>query len=145
MPILDYDDELTTNGGQTMDGAAAIGTKVKDAGKARDWGAGEVITPYVKLTSDADSDVVTSMTFDFIGADNAALSTNPVVLSTKTVLKAALVKNSIHVMPPLAAGSNKQFFGVKFTPTGGNQASGAKFKAGLISRDGRPQDGTNFM
>ncbi len=144
-PILDYDDEFTTAGGQPMAGAAAIGTKVKDAGAARDWGAGEPIIPYVHLTGDADSDVVTSMQFDFIAADSVDLATNPVVLATKTVLKAALVKNSLHAMPALAAGSKKRYLGWKFTPIGGNQASAAKAKAGLISADGRPQDGVNYL
>jgi hypothetical protein len=144
--ILDYDDELTTAGGQNMDGAASIGTKVKDAGKARDWGAGQDITPYMRVTSTADSDVATSMQVDFIGADNAALTTNPVVLSTKTILKAALTKNSVHRFPPLASGSNKQFFGVKFTPAGGNQASGAKAICGLMSDpDSGAQDGVNYL
>jgi hypothetical protein len=145
MPILDYDDEFTTASGQTMDGAAAIGTKVKNAGKARDWGSGEPVYPYARVTSDADSDVVTSMTFDVIAADNALLTTNPVVLSTVSVLKAALVKNALIQFPPLKGGSNKQYLGFKFTPVGGNQASGAKIVAGLISKSARPQDGVNSL
>jgi hypothetical protein len=144
MPILDYDDEFTTAGGQSMDGAAAIGTRVKNAGAAKDWGAGEPLTPYVRVLG-ADSDVVTSMQFDFIGADNAALTLNPVVLSTKTVLKAALLTNSLHRMPRLLGGSNKQYLGVKFTPAGGNQANGAKFTAGLIPESARPEDGVSYL
>jgi hypothetical protein len=144
--ILDYDDELTTAGGQNMDGAASIGTKVKDAGKARDWGAGADVTPYMRITSAADSDVTTSFTVDFIGADDVALTSNPVVLSTKSILKAALTKNTVHRFPPLASGSNKRYFGVKFTPVGGNQASGAKAIVGLMSDpDSGAQDGVNFL
>lgn len=143
--ILDYDDELTTTGGQNMDGAASIGTKVKDAGAARDWGSGEPLTPYMRVTSAADSDVTTSMQVDFLGADNAALTSNPVVLSTKTILKAALTKNSLHAFPPLLPGSNKRHFGVKFTPNGGNQTNGAKAICGLVPNSARPADGVNSL
>jgi hypothetical protein len=141
--ILDYDDELTTAAGQAVT-ATAIGTKVKDAGAARDWGAGESVTPYARVTATAASNPTTSMQIDFIGADNAALTTNPVVLSTKTILAAALLASSVHSFPPLLAGSNKRYFGVKFTPVGGNATTGA-FVAGLVDRTARPQDGVNFL
>jgi hypothetical protein len=145
MPVLDYDDELATAAGQNMNGAAAIGTKVKDAGAARDWGAGEPLVPYVRVTNDADSDVVTSMTFDFIASSTADLTGTPVVLSTISVLKAALVKNSLHACPPLKAGSPRRYLGWRFTPVGGNQASGARAVVGFMDKDGRPQDGVNAL
>lgn len=144
MPIQDYDLELTTAGGQAFTGAAAVGTRVKNAGAAKDWGAGTLIFPWVKMTSDADSDVGTSMTFDLIAADDEALNTNPVVLSTVTVLKAALLKSTIHRMPPLKGGVQKQYLGFKFTPTGGNATTG-KGKCFLTTESNLAEDGVNYM
>ena len=143
MPILDYDDEFTTAGGQAIT-AAAIGTKVKDGRTAKDWGAGEPLYPYARVTGTAASNPTTSMTITVEGADNAALSSNAVVLSTSTVLAAALTANSLHKMPPLLAGSNKRNLGMRFTPNGGNATTGS-FIGGLIDKNGRPQDGVNFL
>jgi hypothetical protein len=143
MPVLDYDDEFTTAGGQAIT-AAAIGTKVKNAGAARDGGAGESVVPYARVTSTAASNPTTSMTIDVIGADDAALTSNPVVLSTKSVLAAALGANTLHSLPRLLPGTNKRYLGIKFTPVGGNATTGA-FVAGLVSESARPQDGVNNL
>lgn len=142
-PILDYDDEMTTAGGQAVT-AAAIGTRVKDGLGAKDWGAGEELVPYARVTGTAASNPTTSMTIEIIGADNAALTTNPVTLSSVTKLTAALTANSLHAMPPLAAGSKKRYLGCKFTPNGGSATTGY-WKVGFIPRRGRPQDGVNAL
>lgn len=136
--ILDYDDEFTTSGGQAVT-AAAIGTKVKDATNARDWGAGQEIAAYARVTSTAASNPTTSMTIDVIGADNAALTTNPVVLATITVLAAALTANSVHNVGVLKAGAKKQYLGCKFTPNGGDATTG-KFVCGLVGEGARTQN-----
>jgi hypothetical protein len=143
MPILDYDDELTTAGGQAVT-AAAIGTRVKDGGAAKDWGSGEELYAYARVTGDAASNPTTSMTIDIVGADNAALTTNPVVLATATVPVAALTANSLHRLGCLKGGSNKRYLGVRFTPNGGDATTG-KIKVGLIPESARPQDGVNFL
>jgi hypothetical protein len=143
MPILDYDNEFTTAAGQAIT-AAAIGTKVLDAGAARDWGSGESVVPYARVTSTAASNPTTSMTIDIVGSDTAALTSNPVILSTITVLAAALLANTLHPMPPLKPGANKRYLGVSFTPNGGNASTG-KFVVGLIDRSARPQDGVNNL
>jgi hypothetical protein len=143
--ILDYDNEFTTLAGLAVT-AAAIGTKVNDAGSGytRDWAAGEPVAAYARVTGAAASNPTTSMTIDIIAADNAALTTNPVVLSTVTVLAAALVANSVHALPLLKAGANKRYLGCKFTPNGGNATTGS-FICGLVPAEGRPQDGVNFL
>lgn len=143
MPILDYDDEFTTKDGQAIT-AAAIGTKQKDALKARDWGAAICAVPYARVTGTAASNPTTSMQIDVIAADDAVLTGNPVVLSTKTVLAAALVANSVHNLPRLLAGTKRRFLGMKFTPIGGNATTGA-FIGGLIHDSARPQDGVNYL
>ncbi len=136
--ILDYDDEFTTAGGQAVT-EAAIGTKVKDALAARDWGSGTSVAAYARVTSAAASNPATSMTIDIIGADNAALDSNPVVLATTTVLAAALTASSLHRIGILKAGSSKRYLGCKFTPNGGNASTG-KFICSLVQDGARPQN-----
>jgi hypothetical protein len=151
MPILDYADEFTTKDGQAVT-AAAIGTKVKDAGAGRtaaatptrDWGSGTPLVAYARVTGAAASNPITSMTIEIIAADNAALTTNPVVLASTSVLAAALTANSLHRIGALKAGSPKRYLGCKFTPVGGNATTGA-FICGLIDEKGRPQDGANYL
>jgi len=141
--LLDQDNEFTTVGGQAVT-AAAIGTRVEDGGQPVDWGSGEEIHPYARVTGTAASNPTTSMTIDIVGADNAALTTNPVVLSTVTVLTAALAANSLHRMPALLPGTSKRYLGAKFTPNGGNATTGA-YVVGLVDRLGRPCDGVNCL
>lgn len=141
--IVDQGDEFTTAGGEAFT-AAALGTgNVFDAGNAVDWGAGEPLYPYVRVTHDAAFNPTTSATFEIIAADNAALSSNPVTLSTRTVLTASLTADSLHQMPPLLSGSSKRYLGFKCTPNGGNATTG-KLIAGLVDKNGRPQ-AVNFL
>lgn len=139
--ILDYDNELTTAGGQAVT-ANSIGTKVLDGNKAKDWGAGEPVIPFVRIPEAFNN--LTSLQIDFVGADNAALTTNAVVLATKTILLAALTVNSLHAFGSLAAGANKRYFGVKFTVSGTAPTLG-KVIAGLTQVDQRPQNGVNSL
>jgi hypothetical protein len=141
--ITDYDDELTTSGGQAVT-ATAIGTKVKDAGQNRDWGAGEELAAYARVTGAAASNPTTSMTIDIIAADNAALTTNPVVLATITPLAAALTANSLHSVGILKPSGPKRYLGCKFTPNGGNATTGS-FVCGIVPAAARPQDGVNTL
>jgi hypothetical protein len=140
--ILDQGDEFTAAGGEAFT-AAAVGSIVMDAGKAVDWGAGEPLYPYVRVTHGANFNPTTSATFDFIAADNAALTTNPVTLSTKTVLVAALLLDTLHQMTPLLSGSSKQYLGFKCTPNGGNATTGSLI-AGFVDKNGRQQN-VNFL
>lgn len=152
MPILDYNDELTWTSGATPPskqtvvgnfGTAIIGGRVKDAGRARDWGAGEPKFFYLRFVT-ALAGATGGLQVDLVGADNAALTTNPVVLSTKTIALAAALVNTVHQLPVLAAGSNKRYFGVKLTPLTANSTTGEVI-VGEIDESARPQDGAVFM
>jgi len=142
--FLDFDDELTLNQSATVKGqlvtATAIGGRQKDALKARDWGAGEPVFAYFAVTPAAASNPTTSMTVDIVAADDAGLTTNAVVLSTRTVLTAALLAGTIFGMPALSAGTRRRFLGCRFTPNGGNATTGA-YVCGLVMTDARVQDG----
>lgn len=141
--ILDYGDELTTKDGQAIT-AAAIGTKPRGNGTAKDWGAGRVKVPYVKTTADAAPDPTTSMTVTIEGADDVGLTTNAVVLSTITILVADCAASKLYAMPPLKAGVRKAYLGVRFTPNGGNATQG-KWIAGFLDENARPQNGVNSL
>ena len=143
--LLDMDDEFTLNQSPTIKGqlvtAQAIGGRQKGVvGQPRDWGAGEPVWAYFAVTPAANSNPTTSMTVDIIGADDAALATNPVVLSTRTVLTASLLAGRIFGMPALSSGSRKAILGCKFTPNGGNATTGA-YVCGLVLQNARVQDG----
>lgn len=151
MPIIDYDDELSYDSTNKTSKQSIVGNAgtaivlggVKDAGAARDWGAGEVLTPYAR-TVDALTGATGGVQVDIVAADNAALSTNPVVLSTITIAEAAFLANKLFAMPPLVAGQKKRYLGVKATPLTTNSTAGSLI-VGFMPRDGRPQDGVNFL
>jgi hypothetical protein len=138
--IIDFEDEFTTSGGQAVT-ADAIGTKYKNAGtgKTRDWGRGEAVYPYARITGTADSNPTTSETVDIVAADNALLTTNPVVLSTVTILAAAALANTVHAMPALLGGHQKQYLGCRFVNAGGAPSTG-EWIVGLAHKSARPQN-----
>jgi hypothetical protein len=145
MPLLDMDDEFTLNQSATVKGqlvtATAIGTRQKGVvGQPRDWGAGEPVFGYFAVTPAAASNPTTSMTVDIVAADDAALTTNAVVLSTRTVLTAALLAGRSFGMPALSTGTRRAILGCRFTPNGGNATTGA-YVCGLVQADARPADG----
>jgi hypothetical protein len=137
--ILDFMDEFTTSGGQAVT-ADAIGTKVKDAGSGytRDLGRGEPIYPYIRISA-AASNPTTGETVDIVGADDAALTTNVVVLSSVYLLAAVLLENTVHAMPPLKGGVQKRYHGCRFVNTGGAPSTG-KWTVGLVDKSARPQN-----
>jgi len=145
--ILDYDNELTSNQSATLQGqlvtATAIGGKVIDGGTSKDWGAGETLVPYFKVTGAAASNPTTSMTVSIETSDAVGI-TSSTVLSTVTVLAASLTAGSIHAMPPLKAGAKGRYLGCRFTPNGGSATTGA-LVVGFVDKDGRPQNGVNTL
>lgn len=142
--LFDFDDEMTSNISGTVPGqlvtAAAIGGRVKDAGAARDWAAGEPVFAYFLVTKAAASNPGTSMTVDVIGADDALLTVNVAVLSTRTVPTAQLLAGAKFTMPALLSGSRRRFLGARFTPAGANPTQGA-YTVGLIRGQARQQAG----
>lgn len=145
MPILDQDDEFSLNQGATTKGqlvtATAIGGRQKGVvAQPRDWGAGNPRFAYFAVTPAANSNPTTSMTVDIVAADDAALATNAVVLSTRTVLTAALLAGRSFGLPSLQAGFRRAILGCRFTPNGGNATTGA-YVCGLVRTNARPQDG----
>ena len=151
--ILDYDDELTYTAGPPATskqsivgtaGTAIIGGKVKNANAARDWGAGELLTAYVRVVT-ALVGASGGVQFDIVGADNAGLTTNPVVLATRTIAAASLTINTVFSLPCTMAGSKKQYLGVKITPLTSNSTAGEVIVGFFGDKDARPQDNVNAL
>ena len=140
--ILDYDGEFTAAGGKVLTNQSAeIQAKTKASANAKDYGAGEAVFPYVRVTGTADINKCTSITVAIQVADDTS-GTNAVTLSTKTILQAALTKNSLHSMPQLAAGTSKKVLLAIVTVTGTPADGGGKIIVGLLpSSDARVADG----
>ncbi len=144
--ILDYDNEFTAAGGTVITNQnGAIGAKTFASANAKDWGAGEAVIPYLRVTSTATINKCTSLQVDIIAADDAS-ATNPIVLSTKTIAQASLTANSVHSLPALLPGTNKKVLLAKLTVAGTAADGGGKVIVGLTGgNDARPQDGVNYL
>jgi hypothetical protein len=152
MPIIDYGDELTYTAGPPatskqsfigVAGTAIVGGRVKDGVGAKDWGAGEILWAIVRIVT-ALVGATGGVTFDIVGADNAALTTNPVVFATRTIPAASLLINTVFSIGAILPGSNKRYLGVKMTPLTSNSTAGEAVVA-LVPPDARPQDGVNML
>lgn len=137
-------DELQKNQSAILKGELATGaasgllSAVKDGGAAKDWGAGSAKLAYFTVTAAAAWNPGTSANVQIIGADNLALTTNPVVLADSGALPVAgLTAGSLHRIGVLASGVLKRFLGAKWIATGGNPTTGALVVA-LIPREAAP-------
>lgn len=125
----------------TSAAAAAGNTRVLDAGAAIEWGDGELIVPFAELVSGAACNVVTSLKIDIVASTTVALTGSAVILSTITILAAAVsavTTGQIFAMPPLLPGSARRYLGVIFTPAGGDPSTGA-WVVGLVDKNARSQ------
>jgi hypothetical protein len=143
--ILDYEGELTYTAGppalskQTLIGnadTAINGGRVLNAGGAKDWGSGEIKTPYVRVVT-AVAGASGGVKFQIVSSAALNLGT-PTVLSERTIPTASLLINTIHPLPPLMAGTSRQYLGVIMTPLTSNCTAG-EVVVGFIGKDGRPQ------
>lgn len=134
-------DELQKNQSAILKGelvtAQAFLSAVKDGGAARDWGAGEPILAYAKVTAAAAFNPTTSATFD-VGVADDKNGTNFVVLASVTVLVAALGAGAFIQIGRLKSGVSKQFLLGRVTPNGGNATTGA-IVMGLTNKDSGQQ------
>jgi hypothetical protein len=147
--IGDYMDELTHDATNDVSlqsivgtaGTAIVGGKVKDGGAAGDWGAGCEMQPVVRIGT-AVAGASGGVQFDIVTADNALLTSNPVVLSTRTIATASLTANSLHRLPQLAPGTRKRHLGVKVTPLTSDSTAGTAM-VGLQPCGSTPQNRVN--
>jgi hypothetical protein len=151
--INDYQDELTYTVGppatskQTIVGVAGtaiVGGKVKDGGAAGDWGAGSIMKALLRVVT-AVVGATGGIQFDLVGADNALLTTNPVVLATKTIPTATLILNYVAKLFEVPAGTRKRYLGIKITPLTTNSTAGEVIVSLVPGEDAAPQDRVNSL
>lgn len=149
MPILDYDDELTDNAtvvagksGQAIT-ATASGNRPKDGIAARDWGAGETVPLYLRVTEAFNN--LTSLQTDIEGWDDTA-RTNPVTYIAGTaIVLASLTLGKLILLGYIPPGlTQKRVLGARFTVVGTPPTLG-RVRVGFIDRDGRPQELANMI
>lgn len=93
-------------------------TNVIDRSANSNLGAGNDLHVFVALT--AKSGTTPTIYAQFIGADDAGLSTNPVVLATTATLSDPAIPSSLKIsIPAFNAGTaGKRYFGIKYITTG---------------------------
>lgn len=154
MPILDYDNEFTVLGGQgpitataftaptkAMDGAGGNPSTSAALG-VRDWGAGEPIKAYGRVTQAFNN--LTSLDVQVGAADDAA-GTNFTVLATANFLLAGLGLGALLAIGFLRPGvTRRRFLLGRFVVNGAAPAAG-KITLGLIDWRAGPQDAFNTL
>jgi hypothetical protein len=154
MPIFDYDNEFTVLGGQgpIIATAFTLSTKALDGAGGnpststtlgvRDWGAGEPIRVYGRVTQAFNN--LTSLDVQVGGADDNA-GTNFVVYVTTNFLLAALALNALLAVGVLRGGQTKKRFLLgKFVVNGIAPTTG-KVILGLVDWRAATQDGFNTL
>lgn len=93
------------------------------AALARNLGPGNEIPLFIQVTEAFAT--LTSLTIDVVTADNAALSTNPVVLATTGAIAAATLVAGYKPNPRIFPdGTVKEYLGIRYTVTGSNATTG---------------------
>lgn len=141
---LSYANEFTALGGDGPIIATAFSTKGLNAIQVRDWGTGEPIKAYARITQAFNN--LTSLQID-IGVCDDTSGTNfvSVIGGGKAVLLAALTINALVPLGFINAGvAKKQYMCAKFTVTGTAPTTG-KVTCGLVDRDAAVQDGVNTL
>lgn len=126
MSILDAHNEFSSAQAVT---ATAISTNVIDTGAfVKNLGVGDplwLIVRTVTAATDAGSDATLAVTLET--ADNAALSTNPVVHYTTGTLAFAAFSpaGTALIAIPLPSADYKQYMGIRYTVASGPLTAGA--------------------
>jgi len=112
-------------------------------GGVRDLGEGKELFFNFAITT-AVASAATSVTFEIVAADNAALTTNLVVLaSTGAVGYASLTAgaNIVLPVPPKIGSTGKAYIGARYTTAGDNSAGAGKVTTDIVEAI---QDGKKF-
>jgi hypothetical protein len=123
----------------------AVSTDSIDLGTARDMGEGRDLTmSFAVGTAFAGG---TSTKFEIIIADNAALTSNPVVVgSTDALLTAALTAGKLIpvTINPQVASLGKRYLGARYTVSGTNSAGTVTAELVLDIQDGQKSYASGF-
>lgn len=121
--LQDYEQELTTAGGQAIT-ANAYGTKSYDQKAAADAAVGEPLHVFMQVVS-ANFNTLTSLDIALVGDDDGA-GANEVTVVTKNFLAAELTTAlGVRHVGIASPGVKKKFYRAKFTVNGSNPSTGA--------------------
>lgn len=113
--------------------AAADSTNVVDLGIARNIGVGEELYIFILVTTAfTDSGSDSTLNVDLVTDDNAALSSDSVVMDLVTIpaLAAAGTYYTFRV-PPAILNAYERYIGLAYTPANGNLSTGS-ITAGIV-------------
>ncbi len=121
--------------------AEADSTNVIDLGVARNIGVGEPLFIFLNVTETMDdSGDDSTLNVDLVTDDNAALSSDAVVMDLVTIpATTAAGTQYIFRIPPAILESYQRYIGLHFTPANGNLSAG-KFTAGIVKDVQATQD-----
>lgn len=143
--LLTYANQFSSDatGGDVVT-ATAFAPKCLDAVQVRDWGAGEPIKAYARISQAFNT--LTSLQIDVgVADDTAGTNFTSVIGGGKTILLASLTLNSLVTLGFIQPGvAKKEFMLAKYTVTGTPPTLG-KVVCGLIDRDTAVQDGINTL
>ena len=122
--------------------ATAVSTDKIDLGTARDIGEGQSL--YVVFTVTEVFATLTSLTFEVVTDDNAALSSPTVIASSGAITLAggglAAGKQHVVQIPPQIGSLSERYLGARYT-VGGSSATTGKVTADIVLNI---QDGKKF-
>lgn len=117
-------DKETTLSEEQAITASAISTDVYDLGASLgNLGAGQPLMFESLVT--ADFATLTSLTIEVVAADNAALTTNPVVVESSGAVLAADLVSGYRFAGTINLHEKKQFIGFRYTVGGADATTGA--------------------
>jgi len=122
------------------DGTSVLGTGSVDLSSAKDLAPGEPLSSFARVTTAFAGG--TSCAFEIVSADNAALSSNLVVLATTpAILTATLAEGYVIPMPDFVANSAQdRYIGIRATCVGTMTAG--SITAGFIPKSAKKQADT---
>lgn len=127
--------------------ASAVSTNTIDLGVARDIGEGRDL--YMVFTITETFATLTSLTFNIVTDDNAALSSPTVIGATGAITLASgnLAAGKQHVVriPPAIAAKGERYLGASYT-VGGSSATAGKVTTDIVLdiQDGRKAYASGF-
>lgn len=117
------DNELVMSDKQAVTATAVSADKYYAGSQAVNLGAGEPIEFAVHVVEDFAT--LTSLEVQIIGADNEALTTNPVVIESSGAIPVASLKaGTRQFRGKLNPSSKKQYYGFKYVVDGSNATAG---------------------
>lgn len=132
---MNFDIQNQLCAAQSFTGAATVSENAYEKGTAaQDISIGRPLSLLCRVTTAAGAG--STHTMDLLQADNDALTSNPVVLATKSILAAALTVGTIFEIPIPQGVMTKKYIGFQNTATGG--ATTVSLDVYIVPSDGVP-------